>query len=133
LFNHIKRRLSSSAKQAYNWQEKNSELVALINANQIDEAIELGRELVAAVDRIYRRDAREKATTYNNMGMVFMLAEDYELADNCFREALEMRKRIFGKDHNETAVVLLNMVQLYKTQAQQILLANRVETESQSD
>jgi hypothetical protein len=65
------------------------------------------------------------------MGMVFMLAKDYDLADKCFREALEMRKRIFGKDHNETAIILLNMVQLYKTQAQEILMANRVETKQE--
>jgi tetratricopeptide (TPR) repeat protein len=115
-------------KASYDWQEKNAELVALINGRELDAAVELGQEMVDFVDRNHRRDTTEKATTYNNMGMVFMLAGDYELADESFRHALAMRKRIFGSDHNEVAVVLINMVQLYKIQADRIFNANRVET-----
>jgi tetratricopeptide (TPR) repeat protein len=114
------------------WQERNRALVALINAGKVDEALILGQEMVEFVDRRYRRDTPPKATTYNNMGMVFLLARDYELADQCFREALAMRRRIFGADHNEVALVLMNMVQLYKTQAQEILAANRLEVDTPS-
>lgn len=39
-----------------------------------------------------------------------------------------MRKRIFGENHNEVAVILLNLVQLYKVQAQEIMAVNWVET-----
>jgi tetratricopeptide (TPR) repeat protein len=131
LFNKLKRNVKPNDSRDFNWQQKNGELVALINQNKIEDAVVLGQELVEYVDRAYRKDSKEKATTYNNMGMVFMLAKDYDLADKCFREALEMRKRIFGKDHNETAIILLNMVQLYKTQAQEILMANRVETKQE--
>ena len=120
--------LRRNSKGPYDWQEKNAELVALINGNDIDAAVELGQEMVAYVDRVHRRDTPEKATTYNNMGMVFMLAQDYELADESFRRALAMRKRIYGSDHNEVAVVLINMVQLYKIQADRIFISNRVET-----
>ena len=131
MFNKLKRNVKPNDSRDFNWQQKNGELVALINQNKIEDAVVLGQELVEYVDRAYRKDSKEKATTYNNMGMVFMLAKDYDLADKCFREALEMRKRIFGKDHNETAIILLNMVQLYKTQAQEILMANRVETKQE--
>jgi len=122
-FSHRKR------NKDFNWHEKNRELVSLINAGKVNEAMPLGQELLEYVDRKYRRDAKEKATTYNNMGMVFLLARDYSLAEKCFNEALEMRKRLFGEKHNEVAVILLNLVQLYKAQAQEILLANRLETE----
>ena len=131
MFKKIKKNFGAGPTRDFNWQQKNGELVALINQNKIEDAVVLGQELVEYVDRAYRKDSKEKATTYNNMGMVFMLAKDYDLADKCFREALEMRKRIFGKDHNETAIILLNMVQLYKTQAQEILMANRVETKQE--
>ena len=113
------------------WKEQNQALVALINARKVDEALVLGQEMVEFVDRHYRRDTPPKATTYNNMGMVFLLTRDYELAEQSFREALAMRRRIFGADHNEVALVLMNMVQLYKTQAQEILHANRLEVETQ--
>ena len=130
VFKNFKRKSGSDDGKPYDWQEKNAELVALINENKIDAAIAAGQGMVDYVDRAHRRDTPEKATTYNNMGMVFMLAKDYELADECFRQALSMRKRIFGKDHNEVAVILLNLVQLYKIQAEGIFAANRVETEA---
>jgi tetratricopeptide (TPR) repeat protein len=112
------------------WNEKNKALVALINAGRIEEALAPAQELVAYVDRRFRRDSKKKATTYNNMGMVFMLSGDYELAEECFRDALEMRKRIFGRDHQEVAVILLNMAHLYKLMAGKILKATSVETEA---
>ena len=110
------------------WQEKNDRLISLINAKQLEDATVLGQELLDYVDRKYKGDVKEKATTYNNVGMVFLMTRDYDLAEKCFQEALEMRKRIFGEIHNEVAVILLNLVQLYKMQAQEILLLNRVET-----
>jgi tetratricopeptide (TPR) repeat protein len=131
MFKGIKRRLApgSETDKTYDWDERNSKLVALINDGKVDEAMVLGQELLEFVDRTYRKDSRRKATTYNNMGMVFLLAKDYPLAERCFRDALEMRKRIFGEGHNEVAVILLNMAELYKRQAQEIVLENRLETE----
>lgn len=114
-------------KQDFDWQENNARLVALIQERKIDEALALGQEMVDYVDKMYRKDHPEKATTYNNMGMVFLLARDYGLAETCFQEALAMRRRIFGREHNEVAVILLNLVQLYKVQAEAIMYLNRVQ------
>jgi|GEM_PF-1856815 len=129
------KRKSKNSKKEYagsapdfEWKEKNSELIAAINKPDLDKALALGQELVEYVDRVFRKDNPQKATTYNNMGMVFMMKGDYELAEECFRDALAMRKRIFGKDHNEVAVILLNMAELYRIQAREIMGKNRVET-----
>ncbi len=110
------------------WHEKNGRLLTLINERKLDEALEAGQELLDYVDKKYKKDAREKATAYNNAGMAFLIARRFNLAEECFREALAMRKRLFGENHNEVAVVLLNMVWLYKVQAQEILAVNIVET-----
>ncbi len=112
----------------FNWQEKNREFTTLLNARKIDEALALGQTLMDYVDRRYPRDAREKATTYNNMGMAFLLSREYPLAEQCLRSALDMRRRMLGDNHNEVAVILLNLVELYKVQAQEIMSFNRVET-----
>lgn len=114
-------------KQDFDWKENNARLVALIQERKIDEALALGQEMVDYVDKMYRKDHPEKATTYNNMGMIFLLARDYGLAETCFQEALAMRRRIFGREHNEVAVILLNLVQLYKVQAEAIMYLNRVQ------
>jgi tetratricopeptide (TPR) repeat protein len=130
LLKYIKQLLTTEQNndEDLDWQEKNDRLVSLINNKQLEDATVLGQELLDYVDRKYKGDAREKATTYNNVGMVFLMTRDYDVAEKCFQEALEMRKRIFGEIHNEVAVILLNLVQLYKMQAQEILLLNRVET-----
>ena len=114
--------------ESLDWKEKNRVLIETIHAGDIEGALLLGQEMVDYVDRVHRKDAKEKATTYNNMGMVFMMNRDYELADECFRDALAMRKRLFGADHNEVGVVLLNLAELYRRQASEILTANKVET-----
>lgn len=128
MFKEIAKKLGGG-KDAYDWQEKNRQLVALINERQVEQAIELGQEMLDYVDRRYRKDAKEKATTYNNVGMVFLLNREYGLAEECFHSALAMRKRIFGENHNEVAVILLNLVHLYRLQAEEIMLANKVQTE----
>lgn len=110
------------------WRRMNSELVGLINERKVAEASTLGQSLVEFVDRHYRKDAPEKATSYNNQGMVFLLLKEYDLALQCFQDALAMRRRLFGNDHNEVALVLLNISQLYKVQAREIMKENLVET-----
>jgi len=124
----FKRKAGEPDNPDFDWKEKNAALIAAINGSDIETALALGQELVEYADRTFRKDTPQKATTYNNMGMVFMMSGDYELADECFRDALAMRKRIFGKDHNEVAVILLNMAELYRLQAREIMGKNRVET-----
>ena len=103
------------------WKEANQELVALIRSRKAEEALEAGQKLVDFVDRKFSKDAPEKATTYNNVGMALMMNGDFPLAEECFREALQMRIRLYGEENREVAVVYMNMSQLYKVRAQQIL------------
>jgi tetratricopeptide (TPR) repeat protein len=117
-----------SEKDEFDWEAKNRELVALLTAGKVGEALIVGQELLDYVDGKYKKDAPEKATTYNNMGMTFLLSKEYPLAEDCFQNALAMRKRIFGDNHNEVAVILMNLSQLYRVQAQEIMALNRIET-----
>lgn len=117
-----------SGKKELHWEENNRKLIELIHSGDLAQAVIVGQQLVDDVDRVYRKDAKEKATTYNNMGMAFMLSGDYELAEQCFREALAMRIRLFGEQNNEVAVIMLNMAELYNRNAREIMAANRVST-----
>jgi hypothetical protein len=110
------------------WQFRNRELVGLINTRRIDEAVVFGQDLVEYVDKKFKKYAPEKATTYNNMGMAFLLKKDYGMAEMSFFSALEIRKRLFGDDHNEVALIYLNLSQLYKIRAQEIMAMNPVAT-----
>lgn len=120
---------AQKSKKDFDWEKKNNQLVALINEGRVAEAEDLGQELVDFVDKKYRRAHENKATSYNNMGMVFLLNHEYALSEKCFQEALKMRKQLLGDEHNDVALIYLNLMQLYKVQAQEILMVNRVETD----
>lgn len=107
--------------EKFDWQKENQALVALIRAGDTEKAMDAAQKLLDYVDRKFAKDAPEKATTYNNMGMVLMMQGDFDLAKDCFSEALDMRKRLFGPENREVALVMMNLSQLYKIQAQQIL------------
>lgn len=104
------------------WKERNRALVAAIKEGRVEEARDQAEALVTHVENRFSKDAPEKATTYNNMGMVLLLEQDFELAEECFREAVAMRKRLFGDKHKEVAVIYLNFIELYKNMAREILL-----------
>ncbi|MDI6797102.1 MAG: tetratricopeptide repeat protein [Desulfatibacillaceae bacterium] len=107
------------------WKKKTQALLYLIRTGKKDEAIDLATELVEFVEERFPKDAPEKATTYNNMGMVLMLEHDWDLADECFREALAMRRRLFGDMHKEVALTYMNLIELYKQRAYEILSATK--------
>lgn len=129
MFGAIKRRKNAKREQqAVDWQAKNRELVVLIRERKITEAVDLAGQLADYVDRTFRKDAKEKATSHNNLGMALMLNRDYALAEECFQSALAMRRRLFGDVHDEVAVILLNLARLYQIQAEEIMRGNCVET-----
>ncbi len=107
------------------WDARNRALVAVIQAGDLPRALEDGKKLVEYVDRKFPRDAPEKATTYNNMGMIFLMAKDFEMAEEAFRDALAIRRRLFGERHREVALILLNLVEMYRLLAQDILLETK--------
>jgi chromosomal replication initiation ATPase DnaA len=122
LFKKFKEKFGApKADKSMVWKESNQELVDLIRSRKAEEALDVGQRLVDFVDRKFPKDAPEKATTYNNVGMALLLNSDFSLAEECFREALAMRIRIFGEEHREVAVVYMNLAQMYKVRAQQIL------------
>ena len=118
--------LGRQTDKSVDWKMENTRLVSLIRDGNVEEAREAAQKLLEWVEKKFSKDAPEKATTYNNMGMVLMMDEDYDLADDCFREALAMRKRIYGPQHQEVALVLMNLIQLYKQQARDILVKTSV-------
>jgi tetratricopeptide (TPR) repeat protein len=131
MFGAIKwRKNAKQEQQEIDWQTRNRELVALIRERKVAEAVELATQLAEYVDRKHSKDAKEKATAHNNLGMALMLNRDYDLAEECFRSALDMRRRLFGDLHDEVAVILLNLARLYQIQAEEIMRGNHVETQT---
>jgi tetratricopeptide (TPR) repeat protein len=126
-------RIKGQAGPKTTWQEENKILIGLMQSGKLEEAMEQAHKLLDYVDKKYgKKDHPERATTYNNMGMVLMMQKMYDLAEEALRDALGMRRRIFGPDHREVAVVLLNLVQLYKMQANDILTDARVEASGEN-
>jgi len=115
----------SAREEGPDWEARNRDLVEVIRAGDLPRALEDGKKMVEYVDRKFPRDAPEKATTYNNMGMIFLMAKDFEMAGDAFQDALAIRRRLLGERHKEVALVLLNLMELYRLQAQDILMETR--------
>lgn len=115
------------------WREKNEALVAAMKEGRLEEARETAQELLEFAESKLSRNDPETATSYCNMGMVLLVEKEHLLAEECFREALALRRKIFGPDHKETALLYLNLIELYKQMAQAILYRTVETTDMKED
>ncbi len=61
----------------------------------------------AAITRRTRGNLHpETATTYNNLGALYLKTQDWEKADAAFQHAIAIRLSVFGPDHPHTAQAL---------------------------
>ena len=61
----------------------------------------------AAIARRTRGDLHpETATTYNNLGALYLKTKEWEKADAAFQQAIAIRLSVFGPDHPHTAQAL---------------------------
>ncbi|MBI5843686.1 MAG: tetratricopeptide repeat protein [Deltaproteobacteria bacterium] len=115
------------------WREKNEALVAAMKEGRISDAREAAQELLELAESKLSRNDPETATSYCNMGMVLLVEKEHELAEECFREALALRRKIFGPDHKETALIYLNLIELYRQMAQAVLYRTVETTDLKED
>ncbi len=102
------------------WSKKNQEVLSLIKEKKIDEALSAGRKMMSYLRRNQLLKGEEAATTFNNMGMIYLSKGQFDLAHQFLSKALQLRTELFGPQSIEVATVWLNLSQLYKLQAEHI-------------
>ena len=109
------------------WVERNQKVVALIQDKKPDTALPAAEKLLDYVVKKKLTERQEGATTYNNLGMLYLTKGKFQEAETYLWKAVRTRIELFGKTSPEVATVWLNISQLYKLQAQYILSLNEQE------
>lgn len=102
------------------WMEKNQEVLSLIKEKKVDEALSAARKMMSYLRRNQLLNGQEAATTFNNLGMIYLSQGQFDLAHQFLSKALQLRTELFGPQSIEVATVWLNLSQLYKLQADHI-------------
>ncbi len=102
------------------WTEQNRQVLSLIKENKVDEALSAARKMMSYLRRNSLLKGQEAATTFNNMGMIYLSKGQFDMAHQHLSKALQLRTELFGPESIEVATVWLNLSQLYKLQAEHI-------------
>lgn len=102
------------------WNADNQALVALVKAKKNDEALAKAESMMLYLKGKGLMEGAEAATTYNNLGMIYVSTGKLDKALESLMKALELRRKIFTDNSIEVAIVWQNLAELYKVQAQSI-------------
>ncbi len=100
------------------WQKMNDEVIALIQKKDMDKALEKSQEIVKFLEDKGLGKGPEAATTFNNLGMIYLQKSNLGMASQYLTNALTLRTEIFGENHPDTAVVLKNLSYLNQLMSQ---------------
>ncbi len=78
-----------------------------------DEAIKIYQRQIALSEDIYDKDSTDTATSYNNIGLVYMNQGDYDKALEFYFKALVIDEKVLGTEHSDTATSYNNIAGVY--------------------
>jgi tetratricopeptide (TPR) repeat protein len=107
------------------WVRENQQIMELVKEKKLDEGIKVGLATLDYLKEAKLLDGQEAATTYNNVGMLYLMKGQFADSQVNLAKALNLRTRIFGDTSIEVATVWLNFSELYKKQAQYIFQLNQ--------
>jgi len=115
------------------WVKENQALLPLIKEEKGQEALKKAKAMLRYLKKKKLLDGQEAATTYNNLGMIFLSEGEFDQAQVYLLKALQLRTKLFGNKSLEVATVWLNLSQLYKLQAQYIFKLHQNENEKKKE
>jgi tetratricopeptide (TPR) repeat protein len=102
------------------WSVGNDRIKELFDKKQYDEGLEVGKATLDYLKESNLLDGQEAATTYNNLGMLYLMKGKFAESQLNLSKALDLRTQLFGNTSLEVAIVWQNISDLYRTQAQYI-------------
>ena len=100
------------------WSKDNQVLLSLVRDKKNDEALKKAQAMLDYLKGKKLSDGAEAATTYNNMGMIYISMGQFDQALVSLQKTLELRTKIYGDRSLEVANSWNNLSELYKVQAQ---------------
>jgi tetratricopeptide (TPR) repeat protein len=102
------------------WSADNKVLLEMARDKKILEAITKGNDMLSSLKARNKEGGPEAATTYNNIGMLHVNGGQLDKGLENLMKALELRRKLFGDNSIEAALVWKNLSELYKVQARAI-------------
>jgi tetratricopeptide (TPR) repeat protein len=99
------------SEHAERWNELNGAGEEAYGANDLAKAQRLFEQALGEADKQHLEI--ERASTLNDLGLVYRLKKDYGKSEAALKEALSIRERRLGTDANCTGVTLNNLAELY--------------------
>jgi tetratricopeptide (TPR) repeat protein len=92
---------------------KNNLASVFQQTNQLDKAIELNKEVLAARQRTLGKDHPRTLASMNNLGTDYLKNEQYEQAESTLTATLELCQARLGEADQLTRYVMLNLARTY--------------------
>jgi tetratricopeptide (TPR) repeat protein len=100
-----------TSDHAQHWNELNGAGEEAYGARDLVKARRLFEQALAEADK--QHFELERASTLNDLGLVYRLEKDYAKSESTLKEALSIREKRLGEDANCTGVTLNNLAELY--------------------
>ena len=97
------------------WREENQKLVALIKEKKIQEGMEKAESIMAYLKGKNLLESYQAATTYNNLGTIYLSLGAYGKSQVYLLKALKLRAEIFGnikKGENMRSSLLISVLNI---------------------
>ena len=95
-----------------------TQINALINAGQFQTALPVAEQAVTLAKQLFGTESAQSATAILNSGIVNYHLFNLALAESSYLQALALRERLFGADHESTHEIIYNLAGLYKTKGE---------------
>jgi tetratricopeptide (TPR) repeat protein len=121
--------LAAPVKLDEKWGKENQQVMDLFKDNKYDEALKTSLATFDYLKESKLLDGPEAATTYNNLGMIYLMQGRFADSQQNLLKALDIRIRIYGDSSLEVATVWQNISDLYKLQSQYIVQLHQKKAE----
>ena len=82
----------------------NGQHLRLLQQRKFAEAIPIARQVLAIREEILGPEHPQTAATYNSLGLLYQLMDDYARAEPLYRKSLAIGEKVFGPEHPQTAL-----------------------------
>ncbi|HNB73216.1 MAG TPA: tetratricopeptide repeat protein, partial [Acidobacteriota bacterium] len=86
----------------------------LIGAGRFQEVLPVAEQTVSVATQAYGIESAQYASAILQVGVVNYRLRNFPVAESSYLQALALREKLFGVDHEEVSVVLNNLAGLYK-------------------
>lgn len=100
------------SKEATHWEELNADAGAFYTRKEYEKGVAVALRAVSYSVNSFGELHENTATSYNNLGLLYIAQKDYDKAESALRKALEIYEQTLGRKHEKALIVVKNLYEL---------------------